>query len=377
MIKSIKDIDFLNKIVLIRCDFNLPIDQNGVVSDIFRLKESKQTIEKVINDGGVAILMSHTEEGKSLEPLVPLIEELLDRKVFFIKNLKINQKINKGDIFLLENLRFFEEEKKNDDVFAEKISSLGDIYINEAFSVSHRNHASVSAITKFIPSYGGFNLLKEIEVLSRVKSDPWRPLVSIIGGAKVSSKIKSIEVFLDKSDHLLLGGKAANEILVIKGVSLNRPWPKQEIVDSVNKIDLTSPKIHYPVDTIISPMNDSFYKRIDAPGNLRHDEDIYDIGPETIKIYSEIIKSAKMIIWSGPLGFFEKKEFEDGTREIAKAISLNHKAFKIIGGGDTAMAIKKFNLIDSIDHISTGGGAMLSFLGEGELPGLKALGYYE
>jgi phosphoglycerate kinase len=284
-------------------------------------------------------------------------------------------KMGEKDIVLLENLRFYEEEEKNDQEFAKKLAKLGEIYVNDAFSVCHRAHASVVGIPQYLPSAAGLLLEKEIKILSRVLKNPWRPLVAIIGGVKIEIKIGVIEQFIKKADHLLLGGEIANTVLIGKGISLGRPLLENgEIREKIERIDITCPKLHLPIDGLISLQEPKEgYLRIGAVGNVRREEKVYDIGPETIEIFSEIIKTAKMILWSGPLGLFEEKKFSVGTKEIAENIVRNHRAFKIAGGGDTAAALNRFKLADKFDHVSTGGGAMLEFLSGEKLPGIEAL----
>ncbi len=376
------DFDFKGKTALIRCDFNVSFDEDGNIPDDFRVRESIPTIRAVIDGGGKAVLMSHAGDDRSLKGLVPLLADLLKRKVKFVSSLgreaeKAVGRADFGDIILLENLRFFKGEKENSERFAGELALLGDIYVNEAFSVCHRNHASIVRLTEILPHCAGFRLAQEVKVLSRVKDNPWHPMVTIIGGAKVASKIRVVEAFLEKSDHVLLGGKVANEMLVIKGITHNRPWPDEEVVKEVEKVELTSCKIHLPVDLIVSPPDCEHCFRADAPGRVKREEEIYDIGPETIKIFTKIISEAKMMIWAGPLGLFEDRRYEKGTRAIARAMAMNHRAFKVVGGGDTGIAVRKFHVGDSIDHISTGGGAMLEFMAGKKLPGLKALGYYD
>ncbi len=380
--KTPAEMDFSNKTALIRCDFNISFDQNGKVLDDLRVRESIPTIQKILNGGGKAVLMSHAGGDMSLKRVVPLLEELLKKKIKFVERIGQGTKraINEadfGEVLLLENLRFYEGEKNNSERFAGELAFLGDVYINEAFSVCHRSHASIVSLPNLLPHCAGFKLAQEVKVLDKVKNNPWHPMVTIIGGAKVASKIRAVESFLDKSDHVLLGGKVANEILVIKGICQNKPWPSEEVVKEVENVKLTSSKIHLPVDLIVSPPDCDYCFRVDSPGGVKRDEDIYDIGPETIKIFSKIISEAKMMIWAGPLGLFEDERYEKGTREIAQAMARNHRAFKVVGGGDTGVAMNKFHVKDSIDHISTGGGAMLEFMAGKELPGLKALGYYD
>jgi len=391
--RTLKNFNFKNKRVLVRCDFNVPLLEKGGILDDFRIKASLPTLEYLIKKGGKIILISHLgkPEGKfvkkySLREVSIRLGELLKKRIGFLNDCigeeveKEVEKMKPGDIFLLENLRFHKEEEANDRNFAKALSRLGDVFINDAFSVSHRSHASVVGITEYLPSGAGFLLEKEIKVLSRVIKKPWRPLVVIIGGSKISSKIKVIEKFLEITDHLLLGGEIANAVLATKGILLSQPIPEPEVVKRIKKIDLTSPNFHLPVDVLISLADletglKEGYFRQGGPGQVRKEEKIYDIGPETIKIFSRIIKEGKMIFWSGPLGMFEEKKFETGTREIVESIARNYQAFKIAGGGDTTWALNKFGLVDKFDHISTGGGAMLEFLAGEKLPGLKALNY--
>ncbi len=282
--------------------------------------------------------------------------------------------MKEGEILLLENLRFHKEEEKNYGNFAKEISNLGDIYVNDAFGVSHRAQASIVGVPKYLPSAAGLLFEKEVKILSRVLKDPWRPLIAIIGGVKIESKIKVIKQFLEKADHLLIGGKIGNAILTVKGIYIGRSWPPKEAVKEIEKFKLTSTKLHLPIDAIASPdETGQFYVRELAPAKVRKDEKLLDIGPETIKMFSKIIKDAKMIVWSGPLGLFEEPLFEKGTKAIAEEIAKNHRAFKIVGGGETVSALSKFGLREKFDHISTGGGAMLTFLSGDEFPGLRAL----
>ena len=380
--KTPADFDFKNKTVLIRCDLNISFDKKGNVLDDLRARESIPTIREVINGGGKVILIGHASGGKTLKDTIPLLESLLKKKIKFITKMgqemeEIVKRSNFGDILLLENLRLFDGEEENSEDFARQLAITANFFINEAFSVCHRSHASVVRLPDMLSHCAGFGLAQEVKVLSRVRDNPWHPMVTIIGGAKVASKIKVVKTFLEKSDHVLLGGKVANEILVIKGITQNKPWPEDEVVKEVENVEITSSKIHLPVDLITSPPDCEDCFRVTSPGSVKRDEEIYDIGPETIKIFSKIISEAKMIVWAGPLGLFEDKRYEKGTREIALAMAKNHRAFKMVGGGDTGIAMTKFHLRDSIDHISTGGGAMLEFMAGKKLPGLKALGYYD
>ena len=393
MIRNLRHFNVKNKRVLVRADFNVPLDKKGNILDDFRIKQTLPTIEYLLKKGAKLILMSHLgkPEGKVVESLklTPVQEKL--KEYLGLPIAKTDDCVGKktedrvlgmepGEILLLENLRFYkeEEESANAENFAKKLAKLGQIYINDAFGACHRPHASIVGVPKYLPSGTGLLLEKEIKILSQVLKRPWRPLVAIIGGAKISSKIKVIEKFLERADHLLLAGKIANAVLSTKGILLGKPISEPEVVKKVEKIDLTCSKLHLPVDVLVSladletGLKEGYFRQA-GPGQVRKDEAAYDIGPETVRIFSKIIKTAKMIFWSGPSGMFEEQKFEKGTKEIAQSIARNHLAFKIAGGGDTALALNKFGLIDKFDHISTGGGAMLSFLGGEELPGLKAL----
>lgn len=384
MFKTLKELDIKNKRVLVRCDFNVPLNESSILDD-FKIKQTIPTVKYLIKNEAKVILISHLGEPQkdqklSLKPIASRLGELLGKEVKFLDNCiggnieKQTLEMKTGEILLLENLRFHKEEKENDRNFAKKLSKIADVYINDAFSSSHRVHASIVGIPEHLPSGAGLLFEKEVRILSKVLENPWQPLVAIIGGAKISTKSKFIKRFLEKADHLLIGGKIANTILVVKGICIGRLWPSEEIAKEVRKFNLTSTKLHFPIDAIVSPNETGdVYIRESAPGKVRKDELLLDIGPETVRIFSKIIQDAKMIIWSGPLGFFENPLFEKGTRDIAEKIVKNHQAFKIAGGGDTIFALAKFGLRDKFDHISTGGGAMLSFLSGEKLPGIEAL----
>jgi len=386
--KTLKDFNFKNKRVLVRCDFNVQLNEKGRIAEDFRIKQTIPTIEYLKKKGAKTILMSHLgkPEGKivnelRLNPIAKRLSELLNRPVKKLDDCvgkevkKEVERIQTGEIILLENIQFNAGENKNDSNFAKILASYADIFIMEAFGQSHRNYASIAGIPKYLPAAAGFLLEKEIKILSKVMQNPWRPLVVIIGGVKINTKIGVISQFLKKADHLLLGGEVANAILIGKGFSLGRSLlDDEEIARKVKKIDITNLKIHLPVDGIISLRErQKDYSREGAIGTIKKEEKIFDIGPETIKIFSEIIKEAKMILWSGPLGLSEEKKFEKGTKETAESIVKNKSAFKIIGGGDTIAAVDKFGLLQEFDHVSTGGGAMLEFLSGEKLPGIEAL----
>lgn len=391
--RTLTNFNFKNKRVLVRCDFDVALDERGRLAEDFRIKQSLPTIKYLLKKGAKLILIGHLGRPQgfknaktrikkfSLRPIAKRLEELLKRKILFLNDCigketeNRAKKIKVGDIILLENLRFHKEEEENNTNFAKRLAKLGDIYINEAFSNSHRHHASMVGIVKYLPAGAGFLLAKEIKILTRVLKNPARPFIVIIGGAKIETKTALIEQFLKRADHLLLGGEVANAILIGKGLSLGQSLlDGREIAQKVKKIDITNPKIHLPVDGIIAPRERrDHYLRESAIGTIKQEEKIFDLGPETVKIFSEIIKTAKMILWSGPLGLAEEKKFAKGTKEVAQAIVKNKSAFKIIGGGDTIAAINKLGLLSKFDHVSTGGGAMLEFLSGEELPGIEAL----
>jgi len=343
--KTLKDFNFRGKRVLVRCDFNVPLSEKGLISDDFRIKKSLPTIEYLVKKGARLILMSHLGkpkgrivEGLRLTPIQNKLMEYLDLSVTKAPDC-LGQEIEKwtyqmrpGEILLLENLRFHKEELENDLDFAAKLSRLGDIFINEAFSVCHRNQASIVGIPKYLPSGAGFLLEKEIKILSQIIKNPKRPLVVIIGGSKVEDKAKMAKRFLKIANYLLIGNLIDNEI-------------------KKKKIKIENPQ--------------NFFPPIDSKENL-------DLGEKTTKIFKEKISKAKTVFWAGPLGKIEEKKYQKGTKEIAEAI-IKSQAFSVIGGGDTIEFLNKIGLIEKFNHISIGGGAMLQFLSGEKLPGIEAL----
>lgn len=378
--KTIRDFNYLGKTVLVRCDFNVPISESGEVLDVFRIEKTLPTIKALNEAGAKVVLLSHLEvKGKvvSLKPLKSKIEEFLGKKIKFFPDCiggevqNTIKRMRAGEIILLENLRFYKGEKDCDPQFAQELAKLGDYYVNEAFSSSHRNHASITLLPKYLPAAAGFQLEKEVKVLSRILEAPERPLIAIIGGIKIETKSKNILRFLEWADHLLLGSKMGEVILAQKMILIGREIKEEKFTD---QIELTNPKLHLPIDGRISLKEKTeSYFRVGGIGTLKKEEDIFDIGPETTKVFTQLIKEGRTIFWSGALGMFEKKEFETGTKEVAEAIVRNHFAFKVAGGGDTISAINKFGLRDGFDFLSTGGGAMLDFLGGEKLPGIEVL----
>ncbi len=371
----------MGKCVLVRCDFNIPLESEEKMLENPRIRQAVPTVKYLLKKKAKVVLLSHFSSGKSIAPLKEVLSSAFKKKVNFVPECigeKVKKKIDemeKGEILLLENVRIYKEEKENSLWFGKKLASLADIFINDAFSVSHRNHASLTKIPRFIPSAMGILMEREIKVLEKVKKNPKRPIVAIIGGAKVESKISVVNYFLRTADHVLLGGKIANMVLIVRRIAFNLPWPDTKIRKAVEKIEHTSPKLHLPVDVIASVDNTGEREtRETAPAKVSEKEDIFDIGQETRRLYGDIISEAGTIIWAGPLGFSEKEVFAKGTKEVGAYVIENEKALKVVGGGDTGKAFQQFNLLHRMDLISYGGGAMLTYISGGKMPGIEALG---
>lgn len=385
--KSIREADTKGKRVLVRCDFNVPLDDKGNILDDFRIEKTIPTVRYLLKNGAKIILMSHLGKpkgefvkGLSLSPIQEKLMEYLDVSIVKAGNCmgkeieNWTKEMKEGEILLLENLRFHKGEEEGDLNFAKELAKLGDIYVNDAFAQSHRPHASVVGLPKLLPSFAGLLMEEEINAFSKILKKPKRPMVGIIGGAKADSKMKPVNSFLKNFDFLLIGGKIANLILTVKGISVGRPFPEEEIIKEIEKIDLTNLRLRLPIDVkASSDEKGELYTRICGPANARRDEMILDIGPETIKLFSELIKKAKTIFWSGPLGMIEEKKFVSGTLAVAKAI-VDSDAFSVAGGGDTVAFLREYNLSERLSYLSTGGGAMLEFLSGTNLPGIEALG---
>ncbi len=377
--KTIKDIEVLEGVkVLVRVDFNVPI-KNGLVMDDFRIRSTFSTIDFLQKGGAKVILIGHLESNgasksgageNSFKPVAEYINNKLNKEVGFVANLRnassyIENEMKNGDCVLLENLRFDDGEKKNDPKFAKALASLADIYVNDAFSVCHRSHASIVGIPEYLTSYAGFQLEKEVLNLSKA-FDPVHPFLFILGGAKFETKLPLLEKFINIADDVFIGGALATDFFKIKGYEVG--------ISLVSKDDfgldkfINNPKVILPVD--IRVQNGST-KAIDA---LDKTDNSMDCGPETIKLLREKVSKAKMILWNGPLGIYEQG-FKDSTIQLAKIIVENggEGVESIVGGGDTIAAISQNNDQDKISFISTGGGAMLDFLANGTLPGIEAL----
>lgn len=382
--KFLRDFSFENKRTLVRADFNISLKDGQIVSD-FRIGAVLPTIKHLIQEKAKVILLSHfgrpkdSEEQYSLEVVSQRLSKLLGQEVGFLNDCigsEIEKKVKDlkpGQVILLENLRYYDQEKENDPEFAKKLAQLGEIYVNDAFGVIHRAHASIVGLPEYLPSCAGMLLEKEIKNLSKVLDKPEHPLTVIIGGIKISTKIEVIKEFLEKVDHLILAGALANTIISAKGIAIGKSIVEEKMVEEVKRLNLTNTKLHIPVDVVVS--NDPSGKsssRIAPTGNIEKEEMILDSGPDTNYLFENIISQSKMIVWNGPMGLFEVEEFASGSRAIAEAIARS-KGFSLVGGGDTVTLLEQLNLLDKIDHVSTGGGAMLKFLAREKLSGIEAL----
>ncbi len=374
--KSIRDFDLENKKVLIRVDFNVPIDNFGHVKDDTRIRKALPTINYVLEKHGRVILMSHLGRPKgqyieelNMDAVAHTLSRLLNEHIIKLDDC-IDVFIPNAKVVLLENLRFHKEEEENDENFAKKLASLADIYVNDAFSVSHREHASVSAITKFLPSCAGFLLEKEIEMLSLKNIK--RPFIAIIGGAKISTKIGVIENLLKKVDYLLLGGAMTFTFYKAKNLEIGASLVEDSEIDKAKKL-LKNKKIILPKDIVIADKIDNNAKtKIVEYNKIPRDWVGLDLGEKTISSFKDMIKKAGTVFWNGSLGYIEIEKFSKASDEIAKEIA-NSKATTIAGGGETILTINKLNLENKFTFVSTGGGASLEFIEGKKLPGIEAL----
>jgi 3-phosphoglycerate kinase len=384
---KLQNIDLKGKQVLVRCDFNVPLNDKGEISDDFRIKKVIPTINYIREKADTVILISHLgrpegiDPAFSLKPIAKRLSELMETNVKFFDDpigAGLKSKIHalgSHEVVLLENLRFYKGEEENDPKFVKQLASLADVFVQEGFGVCHRAHASTYGVPQLLPSCPGFLLQEEMDVLDKAMNNPKHPFVAIIGGVKISTKTKLIDKLIEKADNVLVGGKIANSILVVKGICIKDKWTYEEsrLVEVIDKVELTSPKLHLPVDGVmaLSDLSEG-YMRVGAVGTVKKEEDIFDIGPETIEKFKDIIKEAKTIIWNGPLGYYENDYFRRGTNEIMKAIAESD-AYSIIGGGDTVDVIHQLNIEKDFDYISTGGGAMLDYISGEDMPGIKVL----
>ena len=384
-ILTLKDLDVNNKRVLVRVDFNVPLDTKGNITDDKRIRAALPTIKYLIKNNAMVILMSHLGRPKGeiidklkMDNAAKRLERLLGRHVYKLDDCVgqdvedfIDKMVDK-EVVLLENLRFYKEEKENDPEFAQSLADLADVYVNDAFGTCHRAHASVESVTKYLQSAAGFLVEKEIEMLGKVLEKPKKPFIAIMGGVKVSDKISVIKSLLKKVDYLLIGGAMMFTFYKSQGMEVGRSIVEDDKLGLAKSL-LKNKKMILPTDTIIADKIDKGAKTKTAdidkiPKNMIG----VDIGPETIKKYKKMIAKAKTMIWNGPMGVFELSEFAKGTNEIAKALAKS-KAVTIVGGGDSASAIAKLKLEKKMTHVSTGGGASLEFLEGKKLPAIKAL----
>ena len=383
--KTVRDIDVKDKRVLVRVDFNVPIE-NGKVTDDTRIVASLPTIRDLIGRGAKVILVSHLgrpkgrDEKLSLRPVAERLQALLGSPVAFVHDTvgpeveRVIQGMKPGDVVLLENVRFYPEEEKNDAAFAKKLASLADVYVNDAFGSAHRAHASTEGVAHYLPAVAGFLMEKELNYLGAALANPARPFVAILGGAKVSDKIKVIDNLLPKVDALLIGGGMANTFLQARGLNIGQSLVEKDKLDVARALlNKAGEKIALPVDVVVADKFEAnAQSKIVSVDQVPTDWRILDIGPKTIDAFERVLSTAKTVVWNGPLGVFEFPPFAKGTIEIARRLaSLN--ATTIIGGGDSAAAVEQAGVADKMTHISTGGGASLEFLEGRELPGVAAL----
>lgn len=386
---SVKDLPIKGKKIFLRVDFNVPLDENQNITDDTRIKESLPTIKYILDNGGIPIIASHLGRPKgkvdpkqSLKPAAKRLGELLNREVKFAPDCvgsevrKIVDGLKPGDILLLENLRFHPEEEKNDTNFAKELASLAEIYVNDAFGAAHRAHASVEAIAHYFENPAcGFLMEKELKYLESALKNPQRPLLAIIGGAKVSTKIGVLKNLLDKVDNLAIGGGMCFTFYKAKGLNIGKSLCEDDFINETKPL-LENPKVYLPEDVVIAKEIKAGEKigTVDVT-KIPQDAIGVDIGEKSIEAIKKLIQNAKTIVWNGPMGVFEIDDYAKGTEEIAKAIAqaTEKGAISIVGGGDSVAALEKFNLKSKISHVSTGGGASLEYLEGKELPGVKAL----
>lgn len=387
--KTMKDIDVKGKRVFVRVDFNVPM-ADGVITDETRIRAAIPTIEYLVEQGAKVILASHlgrpkgeVKEDMRLTAVGVRLAELMAKPVTKLDE-SIGQVVEEavanmqnGDMILLENVRFHAGEEKNDPALAEQFAKLADVYVNDAFGAAHRAHASTEGIAKHIPAVSGFLMQKELDVLGKALSNPERPFTAIIGGAKVKDKIGVIESLLEKVDHLIIGGGLSFTFIKAQGYDIGKSLLEEDKIDLaksfIEKAKAKGVQLHMPVDAVVanefSKDAETQIVGVDAiPGDWMG----LDIGPKTAANYAEVIKDSKLIIWNGPMGVFEMDKFASGTKTVADAMATT-TGYTVIGGGDSAAAVEKFEVADKMDHISTGGGASLELMEGKELPGIVAL----
>ena len=394
-IKTIDDENFAGKKVLVRVDFNAPVDADGNVTDDTRIRAALPTINKLVGDGARVILTSHRgrpagegfEESFSLGPIARRLQELLGRDIVLSRELigpaaqEVVDALEDGDVLLLENIRFDKREKKNDPEFARALADLADAYVNDAFGTAHRAHASTAGVADYLPAVCGYLVQKEVSIMGKALADPERPFVAILGGAKVSDKLNVINNLLEKVDTLIIGGGMAYTFVAAKGYGIGKSLFDAEKVDyckdMMKKAEEKGVKLLLPIDTVVAA---DFPNPIDAPVEVETvdvtaipaDKEGLDIGEKTRALFADAVKNAKTVVWNGPMGVFENPTLAKGTIAVAQALA-DSDAVTIVGGGDSAAACEQLGFADKITHISTGGGASLEFLEGLELPGIACL----
>ena len=389
--KTIKDLNLQDKKVLVRADYNVSLDDGFKVGDDFRICQTLPTLNYLLKKNCTLFLISHfgRPRGKkvkslSLRPVAEYLEKAIHRRVHFYakdytqkKNQQELKKYRAGEIVLLENVRFYPGEEENKEVFARSLARLADVFVNDAFGVSHRVHASVEGITQFLPSVAGLLLEKEVKIISRAINKPRRPLVAIIGGAKAKDKINLVGKLLEKADHCLVGGGVAYTFCKAWGYEIGRSLVNYEMVELAKqlfwKASRSNTAMLLPTDVVLGNLKTGRVNGVVMSSQIPPAWQALDIGPKTQAEFGNIIAKAGTIIWNGPMGVFEKKEFRNGTDFIYYAISQNRDSLSIIGGGHTLAALQKKEYLQVIDHVSTGGGAMLQFIEKGTLPGIEVL----
>lgn len=386
--KTVRDVSFSSKRVLLRCDLNVPLDKSdkSIITSDKRIIESLKTIKYLSNAGAKVIICSHlgkTGQNLSLAPVAKRLSCLLEKEVILIKDIfskeayKIVSDMQDSDVVLLENTRIYEGEEKNDDELSKRLASFAEIFVNDAFGSAHRAHSSTVGVTKYLPSVAGFLIEKELNALDKGINDPKRPLVAIIGGAKVSSKIGVIKNLLEKVDVLLIGGAMTYTFLKANGKKVGASLVEDDKLDVARQIieiaTKKNVKLLLPVDNVIAKEATEYADvKITSVDEIEDGYMGLDIGPKTIALYEKELKEAKTIVWNGPVGMFEIDKFSLGTKKIAQILA-NSEAITIIGGGDSAAATEKFGLDKEMTHVSTGGGASLEFMEGKALPGIMAL----
>lgn len=393
--KTIKDFNFKDQKAIVRVDFNVPLDADFNVTDDNRIVAAKPTIEKITNEGGIAILMSHLgrpksgpEEKFSLKHIVSKVEEVLGKKVTFVSD-SVGTEVEAvvaaaqpGDVILLENLRFYAEEEKGDENFAKQLANLGDVYVNDAFGTAHRAHASTTIVAQFFPENKcfGFLLAKEIESIDKVLNSSEKPVTAVLGGSKVSSKITIIENILDKIDHMIIGGGMTFTFIKALGGHIGNSIVEDDKLDLaleiIEKAKAKNVQIHLPIDMIIADgfSNDANTQIVDV-NEIPDGWQGLDVGPKTLESLKPVIAESKIILWNGPLGVFELEKFAQGTISLGNYIAeaTANGTFSLVGGGDSVAAVKQFGLEPKMSYVSTGGGAMLEMLEGKTLPGIAAI----